>query len=341
MKRSAKSGGKGFINSVLGMTSAVKKEIKKLEKSGRIKVKFDENYNDYKKRKEKERKEPSRMRLAKIPTPKEIGKRPKPIGIRHEKKIAKKPATGLKTGVPGFDELIQDGIPKGASVLVAGGAGSGKTIFCLQQLNYAARNSEKCLYISFEESEKRLKDHMKEFGWNPEEFEKKGLLKIKQADAFDISTSVEALLAKAKGELMIDLKEVPGLIPHGFKPDRVVLDSLSALAAAFTGKEESYRIYIEQLFRYFEALGVTSFLISETEEVPTKFSETGVEEFLADGVIVFYNIRRGNIRENAVEVLKLRGAKHEKKIVAMQITSEGMVVYPEQEVFGGLDDTRA
>ncbi len=63
------------------------------------------------------------------------------------------------------------------------------------------------------------------------------------------------------------------------------------------------------------------------------FSQTGVEEFLADGVIVFYNFKRGDVRENAIEVLKMRGEKHQKKIVAMQITNEGIVVYPEQEVF--------
>ncbi len=336
MKR--KGNAAGFMDSLLKMTSAVKKEIRRRERSGKIKIKFKETQKKYKKRKETERKTPMRKKLRSMPALNDIKKRARPIGIRHEKKIIKNMDASLKTGVPGFDELIENGIPKGAAILVAGGAGSGKTIFCLQQLNYAAKNGEKCLYISFEESEKRLKDHMKEFGWDPAELEKKGMLLIKQADAFDISTSVEALLAEAKGELMIDLKEVPGLVPHGFKPDRVVVDSLSALASAFTGKEESYRIYIEQLFRYFERLGVTSFLISETEEVPTKFSETGVEEFLADGVVVFYNIRKGNMRENAIEVLKLRGAKHEKKIVAMQITDKGIVVYPEQEVFGGLEE---
>jgi KaiC/GvpD/RAD55 family RecA-like ATPase len=78
-------------------------------------------------------------------------------------------------------------------------------------------------------------------------------------------------------------------------------------------------------------------LITETKQIPETFSPTGVEEFLADGVVVLYNIRKGDIRENAIEVLKLRGAKHLKKIVAMQIVDgEGIAVYPEQEVFGGL-----
>ncbi|MBI5871617.1 hypothetical protein HZB88_00865 [archaeon] len=72
-------------------------------------------------------------------------------------------------------------------------------------------------------------------------------------------------------------------------------------------------------------------------QIPEIFSTIGVEEFLADGVIVFYNIKRGDIRENAVEVLKMRGEKHQKKIVAMQISNTGITVYPEQEVFGGVE----
>ena len=55
-------------------------------------------------------------------------------------------------------------------------------------------------------------------------------------------------------------------------------------------------------------------------------------------MIVLYNIKRGNIRENAIEILKLRGANHQKKIVAFEITQDGIVVYPNQEVFGGVED---
>lgn len=79
----------------------------------------------------------------------------------------------VKTGIPGFDELFEKGIPKGTSNLIAGGAGSGKTIMCLQILNNAVKNNEKCLYISLEESEMRLKKHMHDFGWDIEQAEKK------------------------------------------------------------------------------------------------------------------------------------------------------------------------
>ncbi len=149
---------------------------------------------------------------------------------------------------------------------------------------------------------------------------------------FDITRNVEALLAKQKGELLIDVD--PVIMPTNFaKPDFIVIDSLTAIASAFTGKDDSYRIYIEQLFRFLEKIGATTFLITETEQVPKIFSQSGVEEFLADGVIVLYALKHGNVRENAIEILKLRGAAHQKKIVAMQVTDHGVVVYPEQEVF--------
>ncbi len=239
------------------------------------------------------------------------------------------------TGVPGFDELFDRGIPRGSAVIVAGGAGSGKTIFCLQTLIYHASRGERCFYMSFEESEKRLVGHMKDFGWDPDKLIKSGKLIIQRFSPFDITRSVDALLAKEKGELLIELD--PVILPKGLKPDIVVMDSLTAIASAFTRRSDSYRIYIEQLFRFLEKLGCTSLLITETKQIPEIFSTSGVEEFLADGVIVFYNLKREDVRENAVEILKMRGDKHQKKRVAMQITDSGIVVYPDQEVFAGVD----
>jgi KaiC/GvpD/RAD55 family RecA-like ATPase len=249
-----------------------------------------------------------------------------------EKKAREKKRDYMKTGIKGLDELFEHGIPKGVSVLVAGGTGSGKTILCLQILANAAREGRKCLFMSFEESEDRLREHMEDFGWPAREFERQGRLMIKRFSSFDIAKSIDALLAKERGELLIDY--TPVILPKGFVPDFVVVDSLSAISSAFIGKEDNYRSYVEQLFRYFEGMDSTVFLITETEQIPTVFSRSGVEEFLADGVMVLYNIRKGNVRESAIEVLKMRGARHKKRIVAMQILNDvGVEIYPEQEVF--------
>ncbi len=250
------------------------------------------------------------------------------------------PAKGTKreyinTGIKGFDDLFENGIPKGSNILVAGGTGTGKTIICLQIVANAARKGSKCLFMSFEESEERLIQHMEDFGWSPRELIKKGRLVIKRFSPFDVSRFIDALLAQERGELLIDFK--PVIFPDNFKPDIIILDSMSSIASVFS-EEIGYRNYIEQLFRYFEELDATSFLITETEQIPTTFSPTGVEEFLADGVIVLYNIRKGDMRENAIEVLKMRGAKHKKRIVAMEIVSGvGVEVYPKQEIFSDIE----
>ncbi len=266
---------------------------------------------------------------------KQIKKQREPIKrivdkTKHKDLISKE---WIKTGIPGFDELFEKGIPKGTSTLIAGGAGSGKTIMCLQILKNAALKNEKGLYLSLEESELRLKKHMNDFGWDAEKLEKEGLIKIQRVEPFKIARQVEALLAQEKGELKMKTSSIVELIPKNFKPQWIIIDSLTALATAFKDDETNYRIYAEQLFRFLESLNVNSFLISETEQIPVSFSKTGVEEFLADGIIVLYNIKHENVRENAIEVLKLRGAEHKKKIVAMQISNLGIVVYPYQEIF--------
>ena len=241
--------------------------------------------------------------------------------------------TFLKTGILGFDSLLDKGIPRGMALLLMGGPGCGKTTFGLHLLAESAKNGEKCLYMSFEEKESRLMSHMKNFGFDAEELVKSGNLVLKRYDPFSISQSVEALLAEARGELLIKIDKIKHFIPKNFMPTIIVLDSLSAVAAAFAGKKEGYRIYIEQLFRSLEEIGATSFLITETS-INAKGYESKVEEFLADGVISFYNIRKGNSRIKAIEIIKIRGVNFKKKIVPFEIIEgQGMEVYPMEEVF--------
>jgi KaiC/GvpD/RAD55 family RecA-like ATPase len=251
----------------------------------------------------------------------------------------------IKTGIKGFDKLFDHGIPKGSSILIAGGTGSGKTNFCLQILANQALQGKKCYYVGFEESEERIIQHMVDFGWDPNKLIESGNLKIKRFLTNEIyyydkksDKDIQAMMTKEVDPILMELEPFGITDDIGFKPDFIVFDSLTAVSSTFMGKEQSYRFYIERLFRYLEKIGCTTFLIAETQQTPEIFSPTGVEEFLADGVVVFYNFRRENIRETGIEILKMRGEKHQKKIVAMKITNKGIVVYPEQEVFGIMEN---
>src|SRR3989338_9905694 len=189
-----------------------------------------------------------------------------------------------KTYISGLDKLCPEGIPVGNAVLIEGGPGSGKTILGLTLLKEMCKRGKKVLYMSFEEREERLKTHMKNFGANPDEYEKKGLLYVKRFNALDIARSVEALLSEAKKELLIEVQ--PILIPKDFKPDIVLIDSLTSISSAFSGESSRFRIYMEQLFRYLENNKITSFLIREVA-TPSHIGATYKEEgeavsFLSD-----------------------------------------------------------
>src|SRR3972149_9111713 len=103
-----------------------------------------------------------------------------PHAVKTSRKAAERPY--IKTGIKGFDTLFEHGIRKGSAVLLAGGAGSGKTLLGRQILCNAASEGRKALYMTFEESEERLREHADDFGWDVRGLEKKGHLMIKRFD---------------------------------------------------------------------------------------------------------------------------------------------------------------
>lgn len=234
----------------------------------------------------------------------------------------------LRTGVPGFDELLGNrGIPKGAVVALLGGPGCGKTLLALQICKNLSEQGKKCLYWSLNEDEERIKWYMETRGWRINEN-----LIVKRGDTYGIAKEVESVFLNKRG--MVPYKALEESFFRKLKeisPEFFVLDSLTAVSSIFINERHMYRIYLEELFRTLNENGITSFLICE-ETKGVEGCASGVEEFLADGVVILYNVRKGSVRARGIEVFKFRGLKHERKIVGMEITEDGIVVYPEQEL---------
>ena len=220
----------------------------------------------------------------------------------------------IPTGIPGLDELIEGGFPKGSVILLSGTCGTGKTIASLQFLWYGVQHGENGVYISFEESVKQVKESAKEFGWDLEKAEKEGKLIMIRYDPFHVEDVIDIIISSVR---KINAK-------------RLVIDSISALGMYIRDPTEIRRS-IYTLVSNIYKLGCTTILISEILPDQLELSRFGVEEFLADGVIVFYYTRINTYFARAITIWKMRYTQHSQRIHPYKITKEGIVVYPHEE----------
>jgi len=233
------------------------------------------------------------------------------------KKSFSKEIERTKTGINGFDELVEGGIPRGAFVLLSGGTGTGKSIFGMNFLASGIDLNEPGVYISLEESYDENRLQMQLFGWDIEEMQRQKKLIIAQPKMYDFDRLIE-LLQDAVTSI-------------GAK--RVVIDSISILELYFKDKFDT-RHSIINLSTALKEIGVTTIAITEIDEGTGRLSRDSVEEFVSDGVIVLHIEKKDNIMSRAISVRKMRATNHSMKIHPMKIEKKkGIVIYPFEESF--------
>jgi KaiC/GvpD/RAD55 family RecA-like ATPase len=231
----------------------------------------------------------------------------------------------VKTGIPGFDDLIDEGIPRGHTVLVSGGPGCGKTIFGLQfAYNGVDLFEEKSAYITVEESEKSLILNAKNFNWvNFYSYVSQNKLILTR---LKIPEDFLEDFEESENKIIMQLDRIPEYVEKA-GVSRLVLDSLSALSF-WISNQAKLRWALNKLSRKLKDLGCTTFFISETPEGKTTFSAFGVEEFISDAIIKLMFIPPNRY----IFIRKMRGVNHSKKVHPFQITSTGIVVNSREEV---------
>jgi circadian clock protein KaiC len=114
--------------------------------------------------------------------------------------------TKVLTGIQGFDEITDGGLPRGRTTLVMGGPGCGKTVFALQSLvNGAHRKKEAGIFVAFEESARHIVANAATFGWDLPMLERKKLFFLNaqlspetvKSGEFDLIGMLNLLRAKA------------------------------------------------------------------------------------------------------------------------------------------------
>ncbi len=219
----------------------------------------------------------------------------------------------VPTGIPNFDSLIQGGFRKYSTNMIVGGAGSGKTIFTTQFLITGLKKGENCLYITFEEDKNEFYSNMLEFGWDLENYEKRGLFTFLEYTPIKVKTMLE----EGGGEIEA--------VVLSKKISRIIIDSMSSFALLFEEELEKREAALA-LFNMISKWNCTSLLTLEEDPPETKGSESKSLEFEADSIVFLYYIREKGDRERYLEVLKMRGTKHSKKTYKFSVTNKGILL---------------
>jgi circadian clock protein KaiC len=233
------------------------------------------------------------------------------------------PVEKLETGLPSFDLISEGGMPRGRTTLVSGTAGSGKTVFAVQFLVAGIERGQNGVFVTFEESPKDVRQNMRGFGWDLGALESAGRLAMVDASP-DPDTEIVESGSFDLGALLARIENAVKRV----SAQRVSIDSLGAMFSQFSDQSLVRR----ELFRIASALrqmGVTAIMTAERTDDYGPVARFGVEEFIADNVVILRNVLDEEKRRRTVEILKFRGTAHQKGEFPFTINSEaGFVVIP-------------
>ncbi|HYW50604.1 MAG TPA: circadian clock protein KaiC [Gemmatimonadaceae bacterium] len=230
--------------------------------------------------------------------------------------IAKAP-----TGITGLDEITGGGLPRGRPSLVCGSAGSGKTLFASEFLIRGATEFEEPgVLMMFEESVDELAANVRSLGFDVEALIEQTKLVIDHVH-IERSEIAETGAYDLEG-LFIRL----GHAIDSIGAKRVVLDTLEALFAGLPS-HAILRAELRRLFRWLKDRGMTAVITGERGDGDS-LTRHGLEEYVADCVIVLDQRVRDQVSTRRLRVLKYRGTSHGTNEYPFLITQRGLSVLP-------------
>ena len=220
-------------------------------------------------------------------------------GVDHER---------MSTGVPALDAMVSDGFYRGASTLLAGPSGIGKTLLALHFIFTGAQRGETGVIATFQENPTQLERILTGFGWSLDD----------SGIELMYRTPVDLYLDEWVYDLL-DTMDRTGAT-------RVAIDSLGDLRAS-GGDELRFREYIYSLLQRCARANVSVVMTQEVAElfgVP-RLSEYGISH-LSDNVILLQFLRGESQLKRALTVLKSRGSAHDPTTRQYEITTEGILL---------------
>ena len=230
----------------------------------------------------------------------------------------------LATGIHGFDLISNGGLPRGRTALVSGTAGSAKTVFAAQFLAEGIRIAgEPGVFITFEESAEDIRRNMLSLGWDIKHWENEGKWAFVDASP-QPGEETQVIGTYDLGALLARVENAIGKV----KAKRVSMDSLGAIFSQFSNSSV-VRGELLRIASVLKKLNVTAVMTSERIDEYGDVARYGVEEFVADNVIILRNALEEEKRRRTVEILKFRGTSHHKGEYPFTIMpGQGIVVIP-------------
>jgi circadian clock protein KaiC len=216
----------------------------------------------------------------------------------------------ISTGIPDLDTMLDGGLWRGTTTLLAGPSGAGKTTIGLQFALEGARQGEPALYMNFQENPTQLMRTIRGMGFDLEEAQARGLDLVY---ASPVELQIDSIIVD-----MFRRIEQRGI-------RRLVLDAVGDLASAATDPQRLHD-YLYALVQHFAVRTITSVLNFETtgNTVPG----TGVQNamsYLSDNVLLL-TVDGEERTRRAVRVLKTRGSAHDLRVREVEIRPTGLVV---------------
>jgi circadian clock protein KaiC len=215
----------------------------------------------------------------------------------------------LTTGLAELDAMCRGGYYDKSLILVTGATGTGKSLMATHFIAGGVESGERALLLSFEESRGQLVRNAKRWGHDFERMEAEGMLRVVANTPESASLEDHLLAVKAS------MAE--------FEPDRVAIDSLTALQRVATAK--SFREYLLGLSFHIKATATVGMLTAAVEDLGAgQLSGELHVSTVSDTIVVLRYAGRGAEIARGLVVLKMRGSDHDKALREYTIDDQGM-----------------
>jgi len=216
----------------------------------------------------------------------------------------------ITTGIPGLDELMDGGIPKGSTTLLSGASGTGKTMVALHIAYDRLQANEEVLFVSFEENPAQIKMGAGRMTLDFEPYLQLGQLTLQHVSPIELDVD----------ELLWLIQEKVDKMSAGL----VIIDSISAFEIGMSNKNK-YTDCIWALADYLKMAGINCLLVHEIHDslLMTEVTKHGIS-FIADNIITLRYLEENLQIKRFLRILKMRSSNHSTMLKEVLISTRGL-----------------